>query len=78
MNIEETIAALPDAERQSVERSAAVMLALRFSELAREECERAETDLLLAIDRALRAQAYLIRTTITLEESLQLHAIGRR
>ncbi len=77
MSILEDVAALSESDREGVERSATVMLALTFSDQARTMCDEAERDLVAAHARADRAAEYLRRTTATLEQAVQLYVMGR-
>lgn len=70
-------AAIEAAFDERVHLSATVMLASRFSEMARVEALKAEGDLQRAVTRAERARSYLDRTTNTLEQAIRLHAMGR-
>ncbi len=64
--------------RAHVQTAATVAICLAFSDQARERAREAEGALVSAMNRAERAHAYLKRTTATLEQAIQLHAMGRR
>ncbi len=77
MNIAEQVAALPEPERTLVESASTVQLALLFSEDARTRANEAEQRLVAAMNASERALEYLKRTTITLEQAIRLHVMGR-
>lgn len=70
--------AVEDRHEGAVRTSSTVMLALRFSEDARLKAIQAESRLIHAQKEAEAARSYLVRTTATLEQAIQLHALGRK
>jgi len=69
--------AIEEAHDDHVARLATVMLAQRFSEMARAEALRAEERLVLAQRRAENARAHLERTSTTLERAVRLYSLRR-
>ncbi len=70
-------AAIEAAHDNRVQTMATVMLALRFSEDARRKALRAEERLMNAAKAAELARDYLARSTVTLEQAVRLHAMGK-